>query len=180
MPPKPRSRASRLARLLRSVVDPALWLHPFRMLHYYGYTHVAERRKIALGRDVRIAPNVSFAHGERILLGDQVQIGAHCALWAGRSTGRIEVGARTTFGPSCFITAADYGLHAGTRITDQPMTERDVIFGPDCWIGTKAVITAGITIGEGAVIGAGSVVTKDVPAGAIAAGVPAKVLKMRD
>lgn len=180
MPPKRRTPLTRFRRVLKSVFDPGVLLHPFRMLHYYGYTHVAERRKLSLGRDVRIAPNASFANGERIVLGDQVQLGARCALWAGNTSARIEVGDRTTFGPDCFVTAADYGLEAGIRITDQPMRERDVIIGADCWIGTKTVITAGVTLGEGCVIGAGSVVTRDVPAGAIAAGVPAKVLKMRE
>jgi acetyltransferase-like isoleucine patch superfamily enzyme len=152
---------------------------PFRMLHYYGYSHVLQRQKMTLGYDVRLSPNASFRHGERIDLGDQVQLGEYCALWAGSTTAWIKVGARTTFGPGCFVTAADYGLAAGTRITDQAMTERDVIIGADCWIGTKTVITAGITLGDGCVIKAGSVVTKDVPAGAIAAGVPAKVLRQR-
>ena len=59
------------------------------------------------------------------------------------------------------------------------MVERDILIGADCWIGTRAILTAGITIGDGAVIGAGSVVTKDVPAGAIAVGVPARVVRMR-
>lgn len=177
---KVRTPSIRIGRLLRSYLRPALWLHPFRMLHYYGYTHVLEKPKIAMGYDVRIAPNVSFANAERISLGDQVQLGARCALWAGRATGRIEIGARTTFGPDCFVTAADYGLVAGQRITDQKMTDRDVIVGADCWIGTKSVLTAGVILGEGCVIGAGSVVTRNVPPGAIAAGVPAKVVKMRN
>lgn len=179
MPPKRRTPLIRLGRVLKSVLNPGVLLHPFRMMHYYGYTHVNEKRKLSLGRDVRLAPNTSFTNAQRIRLGDQVQIGARCSLWAGNTTGRIEVGDRTTFGPDCFVTAADYGLEAGVRITDQEMSERDVIIGPDCWIGTKSVITAGVTLGEGCVIGAGSVVTKDVPAGAIAAGIPAKVLKMR-
>lgn len=174
-----RTPLSRLIRAARSFLDPGVFLHPFRLMHYYGYTHVKERRKLTLGRDVRIAPNVSLAHAERIALGDQVQVGARCSLWAGKTTSHIRVGPRTTFGPDCFVTAADYGLAAGTRITDQAMVERDITIGEDCWIGARAILTAGIRIGDGAVIGAGSVVTRDVPAGAIAAGVPARVLKMR-
>lgn len=174
-----RTVLSRLWRAVRSLVDPGVLVHPFRLIHYYGYTHVKPRRRLVLGRDVRIAPNVSFAHAERIELGDQVQVGARCSLWAGRTQSRIRVGARTTFGPECFVTAADYGLAAGRRITDQEMVERDITIGADCWIGARAIVTAGVTIGDGAVIGAGSVVTRDIPAGAIAVGVPARVLRMR-
>ena len=155
-------------------------IHPFRMLHYWGYAHVLPLREAKKGRDLRIAPNASFRNGMRITLGDQVQIGEQTALWAGRSSGRITVGARTTFGPRVLVTAADYGLAAGMRITDQAMVERDVVIGPDCWVGAGAVITAGVTIGTGAVIGANAVVTKDIPAGAVAGGVPARVLRMRD
>lgn len=174
-----RTPIMRLFRALRSALDPAVLVHPLRLMHFYGYTHVTQRRKLTLGRDVRLAPNVSFANAERIALGDQVQVGARCSLWAGKSTSWIRVGDRTTFGPEVFVTAADYGLAAGRRITDQPMIERDILIGPDCWIGARSILTAGITIGEGAVIGAGSVVTRDVPAGAIAVGVPARVVRMR-
>lgn len=180
MPVKPNSLGLRLKRLLQSVLNPQVLIHPFRMLHYYGYSHVLQRQKMTLGRDIRLAPNSSFRNGERIALGDQVQIGEYSALWAGRSTSWVRVGARTTFGPGCFVTAADYGLAADRAITDQPMIERDVTIGPDCWIGTRSVIMAGVTLGAGCVIGAGSVVTRDVPAGAIAAGVPARVIRMRE
>lgn len=174
-----RSLISRLGRAVGSLLDPGVILHPFRLMHYYGYSHVRQRRRLTLGRDVRIAPNVSFANAERIALGDQVQVGARSSLWAGKSTSWIRVGDRTTFGPEVFVTAADYGLAAGQRITDQAMIERDIVIGTDCWIGARAILTAGIRIGDGAVIGAGSVVTKDVPAGAIAVGVPARVVRMR-
>jgi acetyltransferase-like isoleucine patch superfamily enzyme len=169
----------RLRRLVVSVLHPQVLLHPFRMLHYYGYSHVLPRGQMHLGRDVRLAPNASLRNGARIELGDQVQVGEHAALWAGRSTAWIRIGARTTLGPGVFVSAADYGLEGSARITDQQMIERDVIIGADCWIGAKAVITAGVTLGEGCVIGAGAVVTRDVPAGAVAAGVPAKVIRQR-
>ena len=174
-----RTPLTRLTRLLRSVLSPQVLIHPFRMLHYWGYAHALQRPQMTLGRDVGIAPNASFRNGARIALGDHVRIGEYCALWGGDSTSWIRVGERTTFGPGCFVTAADYGLARDRRITDQPMVERDVTIGPDCWIGTKSVITAGVTLGEGCVIGAGSVVTRDVPPFAIAAGVPARVIRMR-
>lgn len=169
----------RVRRLLRSILHPQVLLHPFRLIHYYGYSHVLPRAEMVLGQKVRIAPTASFRNGSRIELGDLVQVGEYTALWAGKTSGRIVVGAGTTFGPGCFVTAADYGLAAGTPVTDQPMTERDIVIGRDCWIGTKAVITAGTTLGDGCVIGAGSVVTRDVPANAIAAGMPARVIRMR-
>lgn len=174
-----RALPQRLWSLMRSFLHPKVLLHPVRMMHYWGYSHVMPRAEMQLGQRVRIAPNASFRNGANIRLEDEVQIGEYTALWGGRGGGTITVGARTTFGPNCFVTAADYGLAAGQPIVTQPMVERDVVIGADCWIGTKAVITAGVTLGEGCVIGAGSVVTKDIPAGAIAAGIPAKVLKYR-
>ena len=174
-----KSLLARMLRGVRSILDPGVLLHPFRLMHYYGYTHVKPRRLVTMGRGVRLAPNVSFANAERIALGDRVQVGARCSLWAGKSTGWIRVGPGTTFGPDCFVTAADYGLAAGTPVTDQPMVDRDIVIGADCWIGARAILTAGVTLGDGAVVGAGSVVTKDVPAGAIVAGVPARVIRMR-
>jgi len=171
--------ATRLLRGVASVLSPAVWLHVFRMAHYYGYSHVQPRARMTLGRGVRIAPNASFRNGERITLGDAVQVGEGVSLWAGKSSGRITVGARTTFGPGAFVTAADYGLAPGTDLTAQTMVERDVVIGAGCWIGTKAVVTSGVTLGDGCVVGAGAVVTRDVPAGAIVGGVPARVLRQR-
>lgn len=170
----------RIRRLLPTILHPRVLIHTFRMMHYYGYSHALQRPRLDLGCDVRLAPNASFRNAERIALGDQVQIGEYSALWAGCSTGWIRIGARTTLGPSVFVTAADYGFANGQRIADQDMQERDVTIGADCWIGTKVVITAGATLGDGCVIGAGAVVTRDIPAGAIVAGVPARVIRMRE
>lgn len=175
-------RPGRLPRALSAVgsmLSPAIWLHALRMVHYHGYSHVRPRAQMTMGRAVRIAPNASFRNGARITLGDGVQLGEYVALWAGRDSGRISIGARTTFGPGAFVTAADYGLEPERDLTDQPMQERDVVIGAGCWIGAKAVITSGVTLGDGCVVGAGAVVTRDVPAGAIVGGVPARILRQR-
>lgn len=120
---------------------------PFRMIHYYGYSHVLPRARMTCGQNVEIAPNASFRNGDRILLGDNVQIGEYAALWAGRSTSWIRVGARTTFGPGAFVTAADYGFAPEESVREQEMVEEDIVIGADCWIGAKAIITAGTSIG---------------------------------
>jgi len=64
-------------------------------------------------------------------------------------------------------------------IKDQGIVKRPVRIGPDVWLGTKATVLRGVEIGRGSVIGANSVVTRDVPDYAIAVGVPAKVVRSR-
>jgi acetyltransferase-like isoleucine patch superfamily enzyme len=92
---------------------------------------------------------------------------------------RIEVGAHCMFANHCFLTDADHRFDDPEQpITWQGMNPKGpVVIGDNCWFGTNVVVTGGVTIGERAVVGANSVVTKDLPAGVIAAGAPAKVVK---
>jgi acetyltransferase-like isoleucine patch superfamily enzyme len=62
---------------------------------------------------------------------------------------------------------------------DQKKIEQDITIGRDVWLGANSVVLAGVTIGDGAVIAAGAVVNRDVPAGSIVGGVPARVLSWR-
>jgi len=149
------------------------------MVHYYNYTHVSQRRLIAMGVGVRVAPNVSFANGERIEIGSYSHIGAHCSLWAGDSTGRIQLGEHALLGPEVFITASDYQFEPGSPVMNQEKNERDVVIGADVWLGARVIVVAGVHIGDNCVIGAGSVVTKSLPPDAIAVGNPARVVGQR-
>ena len=66
-----------------------------------------------------------------------------------------------------------------TLIRQQPSSRKGIEIGSNCWIGAKAVILDGVKIGNGCIIAAGAVVTKSIPDNSVAAGVPAKVIKVR-
>jgi acetyltransferase-like isoleucine patch superfamily enzyme len=173
------ARRRRLGHAVRSVLDLRSYLHAFRLVHYYGYTHVQQRRRMLVGPGSRLAPNVSITNGERVSIGSNSQIGAHCSLWAGDTRGRISIGSDVSLAPEVFITAANYRFEEGQPFRRQPMDERDVIVGDDVWLGVRVVVTAGVTIGDGCVVGAGAVVTRDLPPNTIAAGVPARPIGKR-
>ena len=90
-PPK-NSMAQRIARACRSLLDPGTYLHSLRILHYYGYSHVQERRRLTVGQGSTIAPNVSLANAERITIGVGTKVGERAALWAGEASGSITIG----------------------------------------------------------------------------------------
>jgi acetyltransferase-like isoleucine patch superfamily enzyme len=171
--------SARLGGFIRSLLDPRSYFHLLRLVHYYSYSHVRERRRMTMGTGTRIAPNISICHGERIQLGRHCHIGVHSYLWAGPSTGRIIIGDYVSLAPEVFITASDYRFVAGKPFRQQPRRERDVIIGSDVWLGARVIVTAGVTIGDGCIVGAGAVVTRDLPANSIAVGVPARVVAER-
>jgi acetyltransferase-like isoleucine patch superfamily enzyme len=175
----PEGRLARVRRAASSSMSLGAGLHLARMLHFYNYDHVQPRRRIVLGPEVSISPTASFRNGERITLGRRVHVGSLCHLWAGDTGGRIVLGDHVLLGPQVFITVANYQTQLGQVVMDQPKEERDVVVGNDCWLGARVMVMPGVTIGEGCVVGAGSVVTKDLPPRSIAVGVPARVVGSR-
>lgn len=88
----------------------------------------------------------------------------------------VTIGDRTKFGPGVSIFAATHPTDVQAR-RDFPDYSKEVTIGKDCWIGGNTVILPGVTIGDGTTVGAGSVVTKDIPSFSIAVGSPARVIK---
>jgi acetyltransferase-like isoleucine patch superfamily enzyme len=171
---------TRALRFVASILDPRPYLFMFRLVHYWNYAHVTPRRKVRIGPGVALSPNVSLRNGERIEIGARSHIGEHCALWAGERGGRIVIGEDALFGPRVYITASNYRFETGTPVMRQPRVEEDVIIGADVWLGASVIVLPGVTIGDGCIVAAGGVVTRNLPPGAIAAGVPARIVKMRD
>lgn len=92
---------------------------------------------------------------------------------------RIRIGRKVMIGPHCFITDGNHGMAAGASVKSQPMSAAPVEIEDEVWMGAQVTVLPGVRIGRGAVIGAGSVVTKNIEAFTIVAGVPARFLRMR-
>jgi len=171
--------SGKLGGVARSLLDPRTYAQVFRLLHFASYSHVQQLRLLDRGPEVSFAPNVSFRNAERITIGRGTHIGEHSIIWAGNTSGRIVFGEKCLLAPNVTLTASNYATEPGRFVMDQPKIERDIVLGSDVWLGANTVVLAGVTIGDGAIVAAGGVVTKDVPAGAIVGGVPARVIGWR-
>lgn len=95
---------------------------------------------------------------------------------------KVSIGRYTMFGPEVAVIGADHDYNSSENPiiwTGRPKDIRPTRIGRDCWIGMRAIIMSGVTIGDGAIVAAGSVVTKDVAPYDIVGGTPARVLKRR-
>lgn len=132
---------------------------------------------VALDRGVTLLVSGESIGQPKISLGASTYINRNTMIDASKS---IVIEADCMIGPYCYIADSDHGVKAGILVRDQPMISAPVLIESGAWIGAHVSILKGVTIGAGAVIGAGSVVTKDVPANSIAAGTPAKVIRQRE
>jgi maltose O-acetyltransferase len=89
----------------------------------------------------------------------------------------IRIGSRVNIAPHCVLMDNDFH---GTSDRDGPPKVAPIVLEDDVWLGTRVTVLRGVTIGRGSVIAAGAVVTKDIPPGVLAGGVPAKVIKRLD
>jgi len=152
----------------------------------------------SFGNGVRVMEYVGFKHPETFSIGSGVFIGAQSYL-QGRYDGRFIVGNRVWIGPQSYFDARnliledEVGWGPGAKVlgsqhsgepwnipvirTDLKIKPVRVLRGAD--IGVNAVLLPGVTVGEGCIVGAGAVVTKDLPDYAVAAGVPAQIIRSR-
>ncbi len=148
---------------------------------YYLLNNIHGIIYINKGKNVHIRPNVMFRHPERIYIGDNSRINVGCKLWAGKVKGIIKIGKYVKISPNVMILAFNHKIQTdGGAITNQTeYVDSDVTIGDNVWIGANTLILPGCIIGNGVLIAAGSIVTKDLPDNTICAGVPAKVIKSK-
>jgi acetyltransferase-like isoleucine patch superfamily enzyme len=137
------------------------------------------RTRLFLGPHCRLGPGAYFETSDagRIDIGSHVTINRGCVFV---SYARIAIGDDTLIGEYVSIRDANHGTDdTDTPIRLQPHTSSPIIIGRDVWIGRGSCILKGVTIGDGAVIAANSVVTKDVAPRDIVAGAPARLIRNR-
>jgi acetyltransferase-like isoleucine patch superfamily enzyme len=146
------------------------------------YAHRGAQGGVHLDRDVAIYrwSVIELGKGECNL-----RIGAHSHVQSGCTlnafVGNITIGANCMIAPRCVLTPYQHNFSDISRpMREQPLTSRgDIVIEDDVWLGSHACVMDGVTIGRGAVVGAGAVVTKDVPPYAIVGGIPARVMGFR-
>lgn len=147
----------------------------FRIIRLFRY-FVASRIITKCEKNVNVEKGANFGTGKDIEIGDNSGLGVNCYI-----RGPLKIGKDVMMGPEVIILTNSHNFDS----LDIPMNlqgnsePKQVVIGNDVWIGSRVIILPGVKVGNGAILGAGAVVTKDVEPYAIVGGNPAKVIKYR-
>lgn len=156
-------------RLLPIIIE-RISQHAFVVLRYFFY-YLAFKK---IGKGVFICRNVSFGGLFNIELGDRVDINQGCNLYGDFG---ITIGAGTKLSPYVQLYSANYKYKKGEVIGSLGVIGKEITIGKNVWIGAGSVILPGVTIGDNSIVGALSLVNKDIPGNEIWAGNPARFIK---
>lgn len=125
-----------------------------------------------------VSPKTKIKNFNKLKLGKDIFIGDNCDFWL---EGNIEIGSYTRIAKEVMILTANHNYKSCKLLPfDEIDYVQDVVIGKNCWIGARCIINAGVKIGDGAILAAGSVITKSVPKCAIVGGNPAKIIGYRN
>lgn len=146
-------------------------------LSVYGKIYLINTN-ISLGNNVKLYPGIQFFGDGDISIGDNVSIGNNSMIYASKGAG-IKIGDNTIIAAQSYIVDMNHGIHKSELIKNQGYDVSEIIIGSDVWIGANVTILKGVKIGDGAVVGAKSLVNKDIEENVIVGGVPAHVIGNR-
>jgi len=151
-----------------------------RLVHAYNATSPDDDRPAILrellggmGAGVTIHPPFHCDYGENIFVGSNVYTNVGCVIL---DCNNVEIEDNVMFGPHVQLYAAYHPVEASERIKKLELSS-PIRVKENVWVGGGAIILPGVTIGENSTIGAGAVVTRDVPSGVVAAGNPARIIR---
>jgi acetyltransferase-like isoleucine patch superfamily enzyme len=148
-------------------------------INSFGRAGVRLGDNVTVGAFTQIAASgVISEPGEFVHIGARTAVGSHNIIWG---QGGVTIGSDCLLGPHVVIVSENH-VHndPAVPIRSQGNARAPVDIGDDCWIGAGARIMMGVTLGRGSVVGAGSVVTRDVPEFSVVVGVPARVIGTRN
>lgn len=119
-------------------------------------------KEMRKGRNLEIHPTASFRFGKNITIEDGVVVDSNCCIWASENS-RIVIGENTGIGPNTVIVSSNHSFCGRDSYKSQPIVEKDINIAKNVWIGANSIILSGVTIEEGAIIGAGSIISKNIP-----------------
>lgn len=122
---------------------------------------------VTISRGVMIRPSSYYGGdlGKGLVMGDNSSIGPYGYVGC---SGKIVIGRNVMFGPKCSLFAENHNFKdTESTIKSQGVNQKGIVIEDDCWIGSNVIILDGVTIGKGSVIGAGTLVSKNVPAGSV-------------
>jgi len=145
---------------------------------FEGAVQVHGGNRVRIGNQVRLGAGVivDAGVGGEVVIGSRTYVGRFATII---SNDKVEIGEKCLISPFCYIIDSDHGFRDEAPIQSQGYVISRVMIGDDVWIGVGSAILRGVTIGTGSVIGARSVVTRDIPRSVIAVGSPARVIKER-
>lgn len=164
-----------LGRLLSLAITTAKYRYLFRCIGkgtvIGPHTEIINASRVNIGKGCWFQDFVYIRAGAegQVNIGDRVAINSFARIFG---HGSVDIGEDTQIGPGTLITTTAHDYSGDMEASFQPVN-----IGKRVWIGGNAIILPGVTIGDSAVVGAGSVVTRNVPPGAVVVGVPAKVVK---
>lgn len=187
---QPYHRRSHLAALTQTgfVAPSASIAHPD--IHLGKHVYIGDRAIVSGavdGGSVELRDHVHLygdlfmgtGKGGSIRIDERTHVQPGCHIHA--YVADIRIGSGVEIAAGCAFYSYDHGMAPGEPIMGQPLVSKGpIIVGDDAWLGHGVTVLQNVTIGRGAVIAAGAVVVHDIPANAIAAGIPAKVIKFRD
>ena len=153
------------------------WPRPLGRLGFRFRGFIASRLFAECGPRLRIHRRVSFGSGAQIHAANNVGIGQGCSFGGGAA---VYLGAYLTMGPGCTFITGGHGVKSRRPLREQPNYHKPIRIGEDVFLGAQVLLLPGVTVGDGAIVGAGSVVSKDVEPYTIVAGNPIRVIGRRE
>lgn len=165
------NKVSLIKRVLYSIFD-SLFIHWTPKPLNAWRNNVYRLFGAKIGKGVRIDPDAKITAPWNLEIGDNVWIGFRCILYG---SGKIRIGNNVSIAHNVFIASSAHDIHK----IDFPTICDEIIIEDQCWIASNVFIQKGVTMHKGAVAAACSLVTRDIPEGMIAMGIPAKTVKER-